>query len=78
MANIFAFAETRLGELRRAGLEAVTAARRVADETGGQVHAMLAGGPGIGAIAAKLNYVSMPKNVSNMVQESWKNNVTTK
>ncbi|MCX5766208.1 MAG: electron transfer flavoprotein subunit alpha/FixB family protein [Gemmatimonadetes bacterium] len=54
MANIFAFAETRLGELRRAGLEAVTAARRVADETGGQVHAMLAGGPGIGAIAAKL------------------------
>jgi len=54
MSNVFAFAETRLGDLRRAGLEAVTAARRVADQTGGQVHAMLAGAPGIGALAAKL------------------------
>jgi electron transfer flavoprotein alpha subunit len=52
--NIFAFAETRLGEMRRAALEAVTAARRVADQNGGQVHAMVAGGPGIGAHAAKL------------------------
>jgi electron transfer flavoprotein alpha subunit len=42
-ANIFAFAESRGGELRRAALEAVTAARGVADATGGQVHAMLAG-----------------------------------
>ena len=41
MSNVFAFAETRLGALRRAGLEAVTAARQVADQTGGQVHAML-------------------------------------
>ena len=48
MSNVFAFAETRLGALRRAGLEAVTAARQVADQTGGQVHAMLAGGPEIG------------------------------
>jgi len=54
MANLFAFAETRLGEMRRAALEAVTAARRVADATGGQVHAMLAGAPGIGTHAAKL------------------------
>ena len=54
MSNVFAFAETRLGELRRAGLEAVTAARRVADQTGGQVHAMLAGAPGIAALAPKL------------------------
>jgi electron transfer flavoprotein alpha subunit len=53
-ANVFAFAESRGGELRRAALEAVTAARGVADATGGQVHAMLAGGPGIGAQAAKL------------------------
>jgi len=52
--NVFAFAESRSGELRRAALEAVTAARGVADSTGGQVHAMLAGGPGIAAHAAKL------------------------
>ena len=52
--NVFAFAESRSGELRRAALEAVTAARGVADSTGGQVHAMLAGGPGVGALAAKL------------------------
>jgi electron transfer flavoprotein alpha subunit len=52
--NVFAFAESRGGELRRAALEAVTAARGVADSTGGQVHAMLAGGAGIGALAAKL------------------------
>jgi len=52
--NVFAFAESRSGELRRAALEAVTAARMVADATGGQVHAMLAGAPGIAAQAAKL------------------------
>jgi len=52
--NVFAFAESRLGNIRRASLEAVTAARQVADQTGGHVHAMLAGGPGIGAHAAKL------------------------
>jgi electron transfer flavoprotein alpha subunit len=54
MANVFAFAESRGGELRRAGLEAVTAARAVADSTGGQVHAMIAGAPGIAGQAAKL------------------------
>ncbi len=54
MSNIFAFAETRGGELRRAALEAVTAARQVADQTGGQVHAMIAGAPGVAAHAAKL------------------------
>lgn len=52
--NVFAFAETRGGELRRAGLETVTAARGVADATGGQVHAMIAGAPGVVAHAAKL------------------------
>jgi electron transfer flavoprotein alpha subunit len=54
MTNILAFSETRLGELRRAGLETVTAARKVADATGGQVHAVLAGAPGIAQYAAKL------------------------
>ena len=52
--NLLAFAETRLGVMRRAALEAVTAARQVADQTGGQVHAVLAGGPGIAQHAAKL------------------------
>jgi electron transfer flavoprotein alpha subunit len=53
-ANVFAFAETRLGNTRRCAFEAVTAARQVADKTGGQVHAMIAGGPGIAQHAAKL------------------------
>jgi electron transfer flavoprotein alpha subunit len=50
--NVFAFAESRLGELKRAALEAVTAARGVADATGGQVHAMLAGKPEAGSAEA--------------------------
>ena len=54
MPNILAFSETRLGEMRRAGLETVTAARRVADATGGQVHAVLVGAPGVGQFAAWL------------------------
>jgi electron transfer flavoprotein alpha subunit len=52
--NVFAFAETRLGNTRRCAFEAVTAARAVADKTGGQVHAMVAGAPGIAQHAAKL------------------------
>ena len=47
MANVFAFAETRGGELRKVGLEAVTAARRIADAQGGEVHALLVGAPGV-------------------------------
>ncbi|HEY2848501.1 MAG TPA: electron transfer flavoprotein subunit alpha/FixB family protein [Gemmatimonadaceae bacterium] len=54
MANVMAFAEQRGGELRRAALEAVTAARGVADSSGGAVHAVLFGEPGISAQAAKL------------------------
>jgi electron transfer flavoprotein alpha subunit len=50
--NVFAFAESRGGELRRAALEAVTAARGVADSTGGQVHAMLAVKPEAGSAEA--------------------------
>ena len=55
MANVFAFAESRGGEIRKAGLEAVTAARQIADQTGGgEVHALLAGAPGIAAQAQRL------------------------
>jgi electron transfer flavoprotein alpha subunit len=55
MANVFAFAETRGGELRKVALEAVTAARALADATGGgEVHAMLVGAPGIAAKAEAL------------------------
>ncbi len=54
MANIFAFAESRSGELRKVALENVTAARNLADATGGQVHALLVGAPGIAAKAAQL------------------------
>jgi electron transfer flavoprotein alpha subunit len=52
--DFFAFAETRAGELRRVALEAVSAARRAADATGGQVHAMVAGAPGVAALAPRL------------------------
>jgi electron transfer flavoprotein alpha subunit len=55
MANVFAFAESRGGDVRKAGLEAVAAARQIADQTGGgEVHALLAGPPGVGAQAARL------------------------
>jgi len=55
MPNVFAFAESRGGELRKAALEAVTAARRAADaQGGGEVHALLLGAPGIGAKAEAL------------------------
>ena len=55
MANVFAYAETRGGELRKVALEAVTTARELADATGGgEVHAMLVGAPGVEAHAATL------------------------
>ena len=54
MANILAFAEARNGELRKVALETVTAARKLADATGGEVHALLVGGPGIAAKAEQL------------------------
>ena len=54
MANILAFAESRNGELRKVALESVTAARKLADATGGQVHALLVGAPGIAAKAEQL------------------------
>ena len=55
MPNILVFAETRGAELRKVALEAVTAARGLADALGGgEVHALLAGPPGIGAKGAQL------------------------
>jgi electron transfer flavoprotein alpha subunit len=55
MANVFAFAETRGGALRKVALEAVTAARQMADATGGgEVHALLIGAPGVASQAERL------------------------
>ena len=55
MANVLVFAEARGGELRKIALEAVTAARQLADATGGgDVHALLVGAPGIAAKATQL------------------------
>ena len=55
MANIFAFVETRGTDVRKVGLEAVTAARMLADKSGGgEVHALLMGPPGIAARAPQL------------------------
>ncbi len=54
MPNVLAFAEARGGELRKVAYEAVTAARQVADQIGGEVHAVLVGAPGIAARAAAL------------------------
>ncbi len=54
MPNVLAFAEARGGELRKIAFEAVTAARQVADQVGGEVHAILVGAPGIAAKAAAL------------------------
>lgn len=54
MANILVFAETRGTALRKVALEATTAARALADAVGGEVHALVAGPPGIGAVAEAL------------------------
>ncbi len=55
MANVFAFVETRGGDVRKVGLEAVTAARMLADKTGGgEVHALLLGPPGIAGKAQQI------------------------
>ena len=55
MANVFVYAEARGGELRKVAFEATTAARALADATGGgEVHALLVGAPGIAAKAELL------------------------
>ena len=55
MANVFAFVESRGTELRKVGLEATTAARMLADASGGgEVHALILGPPGIAAKAQQI------------------------
>jgi electron transfer flavoprotein alpha subunit len=55
MANVFAYAEARAGELRKVAHEAVTAARQLADATGGgEVHVLLVGADGVAAKAQTL------------------------
>lgn len=55
MANVLVFAETRGGELRKVALEAVTAARALADMSGGgAVHAVVAGASGVASLADAL------------------------
>jgi electron transfer flavoprotein alpha subunit len=55
MSNVLVFAETRGTALRKSSLEAVTAARAFADATGGgEVHALVAGPPGVGGVAEQL------------------------
>ena len=54
MATMFAFAESRGGELRKVAFESVSAARQAADSLGGEVHALLIGPLGIAAKAEEL------------------------
>ena len=55
MPNVLVFAETRGADLRKVALEATTAARAFVDANGGgEVHALLAGPPGISSKADAL------------------------
>ncbi|HUE76634.1 MAG TPA: electron transfer flavoprotein subunit alpha/FixB family protein [Longimicrobiales bacterium] len=54
MAKVLAVAEQRDGQLKRVSEEVVTAARRVADAIGGEVDAVVIGGPGVGDAAKSL------------------------
>ena len=54
MANVLAVAEQRDGALKSVSNEVVTAARKVADGIGGDVVAVVVGGPGIGGEAGSL------------------------
>ena len=54
MANVFVFAETRGGSIRQVALETLTAARQAADASGGELHAMVIGAPGISDVADAL------------------------
>lgn len=65
--DVFAFAETRAGELKRAALEAVTAARSVADATGGTVHAMVAVQPEAGGADAPSMAASLTAHGADVV-----------
>jgi electron transfer flavoprotein alpha subunit len=54
MPDVLVVAETRGGEPRKVAFEALTAARQIADQVGGEVHAVLAGPPGAAAKARAL------------------------
>lgn len=54
MANVLAVVEQREGVLRPVSREVVSAAAEVAEGLGGEVHALLMGGPGAGDEAAEL------------------------
>jgi electron transfer flavoprotein alpha subunit len=55
MANVLVFAESRGDALRKVAFEAVTAARALADASGGgEVHAVVAGPPGISGKVSSL------------------------
>src|SRR5215207_7448657 len=55
MANVLVFAESRGTALRKVALAAVTAARALADASGGgEVHAVVAGPSGIATVAEQL------------------------
>ena len=54
MPGIFAFAETRDGELRKVAHEVVTGARKLADALGTEVHAVALGPSGTGAVAGEV------------------------
>jgi len=54
MADVLAFAEQRGGEIRGVSGEAVSAAALVAPGLGGEVHALVLGGPGVSAAAGGL------------------------
>ncbi len=57
MAKVFAFVESRGTDVRKVGLEAVAAARILADKSGGgEVHALLLGPPGIAAKAEQIGH----------------------
>jgi electron transfer flavoprotein alpha subunit len=78
MANVLVFAESRGAALRKVALEAVTAARALADASGGgEVHAVIAGPSGIGAAAEQLGkhgadvvYVVEHAGLANFERES--------
>ena len=52
--NVLAFAESRSAELRKVANEAATAARTLANASGGEAHVLLAGAAGIAAKAESL------------------------
>lgn len=55
MANVLVFAESRGTTIKKAALEATTAARAIADATGGgEVHALLVGPPGVAALSEQV------------------------